>query len=359
MTEGLTRRRAIAGGAAMLAAPRIARAQAMREMNYFLVSNIFGMAAYVAAENGLWAQHGIDVKLRITGSGREVTQAMQAGQAQIGHVAFSTTAAAARASGNLLKGIIPYLNDARYVGKASAMAIIGRKDRGIDAADATSFHGKTAAFLTGSSTEVQLKEWLRRRGADTSKVKLVSVPVENMPITLAQGLADVVSVWEPYVSQILREQGANAVLVSRGEPGLMANVIGAMANQDWLAKNEDFAELFATGLAEAAQFVRQNPEETGDILTRYLDGVKREDAIEAVKHGDWDTRLSLCTAQGIVDTGNTMAATGLIKIAKPFVVADFFDPTALDRVQQKHPEFFSDLPPLPPDLAACKGKLSA
>jgi ABC-type nitrate/sulfonate/bicarbonate transport system substrate-binding protein len=350
---------AFAATALMSAIPRpVAGEEAMKEVNFFVVNNIFGTPAYVAAENGLWASRGLNVKLRIMSSGRQVTQALQAGEAQLGHAALSTTTAAARASGNLLKGVMPYYNAAEYVGKAGGRAIIGRKDRGIDPANPNSFVGKTVAILTGSTNEVYVKEWLRQKGVDQSKIKFVSVPVEDMPITLRQGLVDAVASWEPYTAQMIRELGANAAIVSRGDAGIISDVVGAIANETWLAKNRALVEAFATGLAEASQIVRKNPEEAAAILTRYLDGVNPKDAAEAVRFGNWDPRVSVCTAAGLVQTGNDMIKAGLIKMDKPFVAADFIDTVVLDKVQNDHPEFFDDLAPLPKTLAECKGQLA-
>ena len=357
MKISLSRRQMLAAGAAA-SLPITARAQPTRAVTFFVVNNMFSTPAYVAAENGYWASRGLDVKLRITSSGREVVQALQAGEAQLGHVAFSTTTAAARASGNMLKGVMPYYNAAEYVGKAGAIGVIGRKDRGVDASNPKSLEGKTIALLTGSITEVYLKEWVRKSGLDASKIKFVSVPVENMPVTIAQGLVDAVCPWEPYTSQVVRELGTNAAIVSRGAAGVISAVLGACANEVWITKNYDSVIDFATGLAEAAQFVRKNKKDTAEILTRYLDGLNVKDAENGLGFGDWDTRLSPCTIQGLLETGNNMAASGLIKVSKPFVATDFYDPTVLDKVLAKSPELFADLPPLPASLAACKGALS-
>ena len=65
----------------------------------------------------------------------------------------------------------------------------------------------------------------------------------------------------------------------------------------------------------------------------------------------------MCTAAGLVKTGNDMVKDGLIKMSRPFTADDFYDDTVLKRVMAKHPQFFSDLPPLPKSLAECKGKL--
>ena len=359
--EHMRRVRRIAWAAAALAAllgfAAEAEDQSARQINFILVNNLLSTPAFVALENGYWADQGLDVKLKLTSSGRQVTQALQAGEAQLGHAALSTTTASARAGGNLIKGVMPYYNAAEYIAKAGGRAIVGRKDRGIDAAHPKSLEGKKIAQLTGSTNEVYLRAWFRRHGLDIGKSELVNVPVEDMPITITQGLADVIAPWEPYTSQAIRELGPNAVVVSRGEAGLVTDLVGVVANEDWIRKNQDLIEKFAVGIAQATRFIRQHPREAAEIDTRYLDGVNVEDAAEGIKYLQWDPRISICTAEGLVKTGNDMIKSGLIKLNKPFVATDFYDSTALDKVVREHPEYFSDLPPLPKTLAECKGPL--
>ena len=96
--------------------------QPAREVKFVLVNNMLSTPAFVALENGYWAAQGLDVKLKLTSSGRQVTQALQAGEAQLGHAALSTTTASARAGGNLIKGVMPYYNAAEYIAKAGGRA---------------------------------------------------------------------------------------------------------------------------------------------------------------------------------------------------------------------------------------------
>src|SRR5439155_6946119 len=198
-----------------------ADAQAMTEVTFIVVNNLFSTPAFVAVENGYWMKQGLNVKIKLTSSGRQVTQSLQAGEAQFGHAALSTTTASARASGNMLKGVMAYYNAGDYLAKAGGRAIIGRKDRGIDAANPKSMEGKKIAHLTGSTNEVYLREWFKKHKLDIAKSQLVSVPVENMPITISQGLVDAIAPWEPYTSQAIRELGPNAVVVSRGEESIV------------------------------------------------------------------------------------------------------------------------------------------
>src|SRR5262245_33746135 len=286
------RRRLIAGtvGLAMgiICLADRADSQAMTEVTFIVVNNLFSTPAFVAVENGYWTAQGLNVKIKLTSSGRQVTQSLQAGEAQFGHAALSTTTASARASGNMLKGVMPYYNAVEFIAKAGGRAIIARKDRGIDAANPKTMEGKKIGYLKGSTNDVYLRAWFKREKLDISKSELVNVPVENMPITLVQGQVDAVAPWEPYTAQVVRELGPNAVVVSRGEAGLVTDIIGVVAHESWIGKNYDLLEKFSVGIAEAAQFIRKNPKGAAESDTPYLERLNVADAGDGttVLHSD-------------------------------------------------------------------------
>lgn len=332
-------------------------AQAQREIVSIGLNTVTGAPVLVAIENGYWAAQGLNVKLRIAGSGRQIAQALHAGEAHLGHAALATSTAAARAGGNALKGIMPYSNAADYVAKAGARAIIGRKDRGIDADKPASLVGKKIAILAGSTNEVYLREWFRKHGLDIKTAQLVGMPVEDTPVGITQGLVDAVATAEPYTALALRRLGANGVTVSRGEAGLVADVVGVIANENWIKDNQALIEPFLAGLAQAAQFIRQNPAEAADIVTRYLDGLTPDIVVESLKFMQWDPRFSVCTVYGIAASANDMLKSGLLKRSTPFSPEELYDGTAMERIVATHPQFFSDLPPLPTRREDCKGQL--
>jgi ABC-type nitrate/sulfonate/bicarbonate transport system substrate-binding protein len=340
----------------LLATVGAASAQTMQTLHIYVVKNLLASPNFVALENGYWAEQGLDVQMKLTGGGRMVVQALQAGDAQLGHVAISGTLPIARAGGDRLIGVMPYYNDPAYMGKASAYAIVGRKDRGIDAANPASLLGKKIGFTAGTD-EYYLKQWFRRANLDITKAQLVSVLVEDMPVTVSQGLVDAAVPWEPYASQIIRELGPNAAVVSRGEAGLISDNVGIVGKEDWVTAHPDIVEKFAIGLVMATRFIRENPTETAEIVARTLDGMNVADAVEGLKQMSWDPRISVCSIEGSIRSGNGLARTGQIRMDRPFVTADFYDMAAYRRLTEKHPDLFSGLPPMPDRVEDCKGKL--
>ncbi|UYQ73095.1 ABC transporter substrate-binding protein [Pelagibacterium flavum] len=330
-------------------------AQDFEEVTFVVGNNLFSTPAFIAVENGYWVDRGLNVQLRLVGSGREITQALNAGEAELGGANMGTTTASARASGNMLKGVIPYYNNALYISIAGGRGIVGRADSGITS-DPSSFVGKTVGSLNGSTQEVYLRQFLASGGVAYEDVEVINVPVPDMPISLAQGLVDATVPWEPYLSQSLRELGDNGVEVSRAAPGYVADVIGVLANEEFIAANPELLEQFALGMLEATRFVRQNPEDAAQIATYYLDGLNLDDASSGIRYMSWDPRISICTDEGLMQTGNEMIEDGLI-VADPFVAEDFADRAVLDKVLGENPELTSDLAALPTDLADCQGAL--
>ncbi len=334
-----------------------AHAQTMQNTTVYVVKNLLSTPQFVALENGYWAEQGLNVQIKLTAGGRMVVQALQAGDAQFGHVAISGTLPIARAGGDKLVAIMPYYNAPDYMGKASAYSIVGRRDRGIDPARPETLLGKKIGFTAGTD-EFYMKQWFRRQKLDISKSTLVSVLVEDMPVTVGQGVVDAVVPWEPYGSQIIRELGANGALMSRGEAGLISDNVGVVVKEEFIRDHADMAEKFAAGIAAAAQFVREHPVEAAEIVGRYLDGLNPADALQGLKQMVWDPRISVCTIEGTIRSGNGLAKTGQIKMDRPFVKADFYDTTVYERVLAKHPAYFAGLPPLPTKIEDCKGMLT-
>jgi ABC-type nitrate/sulfonate/bicarbonate transport system substrate-binding protein len=333
-----------------------AQAQTTPTVTVSLVKNLLAAPDFVAMENGYWTELGLDVRITPVTSGPMVVQALQAGDADLGNVAMSEMLPIARASGDRLIGVLPYYNDPAYIGRAGAYAIVGRKDRGIDPEDPKSLLGKKIGFTAGSD-QYYLKRWFSRENLDIGKVELVSVQLEDMPASLAEGAIDAAVPCEPYASQVIRELGDNAATMSRGDTGLMSDIAGIVGREDWIRDNADIVEKFAAGIARATRFIREKPRETAEIVSRTLEGVNPADAAEGLEHMAWDPRISICTVEGSIRGANDLARSGQIDIDREFVAADFYDLMVYVRLAARHPELFEGLPPIPARLEDCQGKL--
>jgi ABC-type nitrate/sulfonate/bicarbonate transport system substrate-binding protein len=157
---------------------------------------------------------------------------------------------------------------------------------------------------------------------------------------------------EPYVSQILREQGDNAVIVERGGD-YVADVIGLATLDSLVEEQPDLVEKLILGILEGAQFIRQNPEEAAEILTSYVGGVQVEDVLEGNEWTTYDPRVSVCTEKGVMDAAQELIDAGEIE-HEPFELKELLNVEMLRRLTDENPQFFEDLEPLPDDLSGCQ-----
>jgi ABC-type nitrate/sulfonate/bicarbonate transport system substrate-binding protein len=307
------------------------------------VSNLMHTDEYVAAQEGFYAQNGLNVKIKIFDSGSDVTKAMQAGTVKFGS-ASTTAVPAARAAGVPLKLLVGGMNDGTSSLYDGPLGIVGRADRGITT-KASPLKGKRIGVLVGSTTEQYLRLYLEKNGMTEKDVTLVNLQVPDHPVSLQQGNVDAVASWEPYVSQEISELGSNAVTVSRGE-GLLGYIVGLGVLDPTLQNNRALVMKFVTAVAEADAFIRKNPQKAAQDAANYLPGLNVNMAADAIKnHMKWDPRLSVCTQTAMKEGADELFKSGQITTNVP--LAAMMDTSIIGQVEKAHPAWFADLSPLP------------
>lgn len=340
------------GGAVASDAGSEAFSQDFEQATVMVVSNNTHLAAMAAAEQGFWLQHGLDVNLEVLDSGREIMTAVGAGEAQFGGVNAGTTIPPARAGGLEAAVVVPYMNNALATAEVGRVGLVARADSGIDPQDPSTLEGKKLGVLDGSTTDQYIRSYLERNDLTVDDVEFVNMPVPDMAVALQQGLVEAVVPWEPYVSQILREQGDDAVIIERGGD-YVSDVIGLATLDSLVEERPELVESLILGILEGAQFVRQNPEEAAEILTSYVGGVQVEDVVEGNQQNSYDPRVSVCTEQGVMDAAQALIDAGEIE-SDPFELEQLLNVEMLDRLTEENPQFFEDLEPMPEDQSDCQ-----
>jgi ABC-type nitrate/sulfonate/bicarbonate transport system substrate-binding protein len=309
-----------------------------------VVNDMSAAPLFVASERGFFPENGLDVKLRIFSSGADMNKALQAGNIQFA-TASTTSVPSSRSSGLMTSLVSGGMNDATSAINSDPMSIIATKDSGITPGDPQSIKGKKVAFLSGSTSEAYLQAFLSANDMTLDDIEAVNLEVPDHPVALVQGDVDAAVSWEPYASQSVRELGDNAVEFVRGEP-LLGYIIGVGATDDTLAEAPETLKKFVAAVAQATQFIRNNPEEAAQIVANFIDGLNLEDATTAIRdHVSYDPRISGCTKEAFEVTAKRMADGGMIKKAPP--VEEMVNSQFIDEVEAEHPEWFEDLPEIP------------
>lgn len=307
------------------------------------VNNMMHLPEYVAVENGFFAENGLNAQLDILTSGADINKAMQSGNAEFGGIS-NTAASAARSAGLNVKLVVPVMGDPTTESYAGPLGIIGRADRGVVDGDPKSLIGKRVAVHEGSTNHEYFNRVLATNGIDPSQVEVVPITAADQPVSLRQGDVDAASDWEPFVSQMVAELGDNAVVVSRAEP-VIGYTIGITSPDEVISGKREVIKKFAAAIAQSSHWVRQNPEEASQAALSFIDGLGEEHALAAMDHLAFDPRVSGCTLRAYERTSEILAERG--EITTPSKATDLVDPTIMAEVEEEHPEWFEDLPPIP------------
>jgi NitT/TauT family transport system substrate-binding protein len=160
---------------------------------------------YVAQEQGLFEQEGLEVTLQTYEAGKDALEAVLNGQHLFCTVA-ETPVMFAALHGEPLALLATLAEAKNYV------KIVARKDRGI--AGPPDLRGKTIGVRAQTSSEYFLYAYLIFNRIAPEDVQRVDVKLEAMAEALAEGQLDAVVSWEPYLTAQQQRLGDNALVLT-------------------------------------------------------------------------------------------------------------------------------------------------
>ncbi len=224
------------------------------------------LLAFIAKDEGYFEKHGLDVTFQfMTANMSLVTGALVGDSLQIG---ATTIPVVLQADDNGL--------DIKIVAGATATqpgfqlaAILVRPD--LEVKTAKDLEGKTVSVSSlNSFSHILVREWLRVRGADPSKVHFVETPMGQFGDGLTAKKLDAVIPVEPWLSRIQ----------STGQGKLFDNFVDELpagirpiiwaANGDYVRAHPATIAAFRAGLADALALYKANPEKSEAALAHYI-----------------------------------------------------------------------------------------
>ncbi|MHB8730353.1 MAG: ABC transporter substrate-binding protein [bacterium] len=300
----------------------------------------------VGIARGIFEKYGLKIQVSTAASGFQALQQVADGTAQIAGAA-GTAIAQTIGQGARLKAVVVSNGDATgKVPTDSYVAVVARGASGIREGHLEDLRGKKVGVRRRSDFHQYLFFALAAKGLDpVSAVTLVDTA--DLLGALRSGAVDAIVSPEPGASRIVRATDGASVVQRGGDhmQFLELRVVSA----EYLATHPGTMKRYITAFAEAAQFVRAHPGETTDIMVRQqLKGVPRELAQATVGLLHPDVRISKVTAEAAQAGSDFAVKIGALRRAPAF--QEMFDPRILREVEQEHPEFFRDLPPIPDAL---------
>jgi ABC-type nitrate/sulfonate/bicarbonate transport system substrate-binding protein len=300
----------------------------------------------VGIARGIFEKYGLKIQMSTVANGFEALKQVADGTAQVGAGA-ATAVAQTMGQGARFKSIVVSNGDATgKVSTDSYVAVVARAASGIREGHLEDLRGKKIGVRRGSDFHQYLFSALAAKGLDPlSAVTIVST--SDLLGALRTGSVDAIVTSEPGASRILNST-SGAMLIQRGGNHMQFLELRVVSSH-YLATHPGTIKRYITGFAEAAQFARTRPDETTDIMIqRQFKGLGRELVRAAVGFLDPDVRISKVTVLAAQAGSDFAMKIGALKQAPAFEAV--FDIRILRQVEREHPEFFSDLPPIPEAL---------
>lgn len=298
----------------------------------------------IALEKGFFEEEGLDVKLLGPyPTGVDQLNALQAGEINIGQVGVPAIGAILKGMDLVLLG--NYTGSSVYRGIDETMAMIARKDSGIDGKDLTTLKGKKIAVSIGSISHLYALGVLEKAGLTEKDVELVNTKPADMAVALQTGGVDAMITWDPWpIVALFDVPGSYEVLRGGGFISFIGYIVG---ERNWVAQHPDIVVKFLTARAKADKWMRENPDQAAEIAVRWLPGLKPEVAKEAMKYNikQLDPRFSACNYLALETDQQLLNKVGAI--SGTIDVSKVFEPKYILQVMQEHPELFEGLEPIP------------
>lgn len=223
------------------------------------------LPALVAKDTGIFDKHGLDVSLSKIAIVSNIPAAIMSGSLNIG--ATTPTVLIDTSTSGL--DLVAVAGATRFVKDPAIFSVVARQ--GADIKTAKDLEGKRVGVPgVRSVADVLFRKWLIDKGADMSKVAIVEASFPQMKDLLKAGTIDAVPVLEPFRSAILSDDTGYRVSDYIAE--VNEDILGVVwaGSRKWLDANPTVAPAFRQSLAEALDFIRDNPEKAREIEKKYL-----------------------------------------------------------------------------------------
>lgn len=249
------------GQAAVTAAPR-APVKVVFQAGFKAQANLPFVAAYVAKDNGYFAQEGLDVEIQHSSGSDNHLLLLAAGRIQFATTPASTILKQRAASGVPLEAIALFgqRGDTVFAVLADS-AINSPKD----------FEGRTAGYKSFPSPEYLAM--LKAAGVDRSKVKEVGVGFD--PRILVEKKVDILPVFRSNEPDTIRGLGTEVRLFDPADYGVTTLGVTYVVNSEWADKNADTVTAFLRATMRAVAWIQDHRDEAIDITLRYAPGEQR------------------------------------------------------------------------------------
>lgn len=227
---------------------------------------------FLAAEEGMFEDAGLDVELVQFGAGGEAVQAIAGKQVSMA-ASSDTTILTLMAQNEALRALYIYEQSGRY------LKVVARP--GVEGPDDIERMGVAAGL-----SDYMARKYFEAHDVPVTDVEFVEAGPPELPTLADKGDIDAYLLWEPWPSKGV-ELGLQE-LTDTGSYGY-SYVHWMVAEQGWLAENEDQAAKVAQVLADATEIVADDPARAAAAVNAQTK-IPADEAQQAIELVDWEVR---------------------------------------------------------------------
>lgn len=294
-------RRLIVSAAVALGAATVSASADPIRINF--VPTTDGLTLYVAADQGMFEERGLEVELTPAPNPTVMISALAAGSSDIGHTVVIPVLAASQAGIEL--SVVAGASGFPAV-KPPTVGVIARE--GSEIQSPADLEGKSVGVVgLESYHQVMVQRWMEENDADYSTVRFVEVAFPQMQDLLSSGNVDAVVSVDPFFSRMINEGigytfGDFVETMPDGIP-----IVVFVSLREWAEANPDKVTAFRDALIEANQFIQDNEDEARRSLAKWTNLPE-----PVVATSRWGSYYAETTQEGIGYWVELMRSQGLI-----------------------------------------------
>lgn len=231
---------------------------------------------YVAEEQGIFADLGLEVETVLMNTDADKTSAFVAGDINAVNLA-THTAMLLREQGVPLK--IVAIED--YSTTADAMLA------GSDVASIDDLAGKSIAYEQGATSDLLLQAALEEAGLTMDDITPVPIAASDAAAALISGQVDVAITYEPYITTALEADPTLSLIYDGSDaPGLISDVLAV--SEELIEESPETVQALVNAWGMAVDSYNENPAAAREIIAAAVgsDAADLETAFEGVQYFD-------------------------------------------------------------------------
>jgi NitT/TauT family transport system substrate-binding protein len=220
---------------------------------------------FIAQDQGYFQDNGLDVKLVSSIGGQKIMNALAKGEVDIG---FSNVASTIFGFDDGSE-FVSIVGGAMQDETCPVHAIFVRHDSPIQTV-ADLVNTKIAVNTNRAIDEVMVPPLLVKYGVEPVGLQFVPIPFAEMISALKQGEVDGIVEIEPFVAIAKADSQLRLLSYNYIELQPVTEISSMVAMKPWLEENTEAALGFRQAIARASKFAAKYPQETKEILVRYV-----------------------------------------------------------------------------------------